>query len=524
MNKVKYLNLALITIGMIFMTSCDLGKNNTQSLEESFELFTDLNPIAEASNTVLNVNRGSDIHSDGYFTITISNALPNKFVHNITTEAWCLEWNKPLRSNNDVHEGVKWHYTGGSDKWKPMNYFMGIKNDLRREDPDLTYREIQAVIWSIAGYMDLAPEYNVDKLSDEELTRTLRLNSISEFSRDKVREISEMVLSNYSAATVHFSGVVAQTDDDQQNVIGDPTDPDAEIARIEVEPDPVEVRATLTQQMEATVFDTDNNVISCENLIWTTADGSIATVDSNGLLTGVAEGETTVTASCGEISDSATVIVLPPPPVIDVDTNIFIYFDASGSMNSTLAPLQNMRDNLLKNALLPLYNNDGDAYDERVNVISWTNERTMQVLNLQGATPPDGNVIVLVFQDEAQSIYTSSSTLWNENTTRTSAFNTDIGLLRNRLEQFENDFGPNYYRGVIFQVEDRNSLGNFNQRGVNFKKLIEYVQNGIGNYAPPFGLSDRHEFNYVYDINDGDDPEVYLELVLDALRDLGFQI
>lgn len=33
--------------------------------------------------------------------------------------------------------------------------------------------------------------------------------------------------------------------------------------------------------------------------------------------------------------------------------------------------------------------------------------------------------------------------------------------------------------------------------------LIEYVENGTGNYAGAFGLSDRTEIGYEYDVQDG---------------------
>lgn len=201
------------------------------------------------------------------------------------------------------------------------------------------------------------------------------------------------------------------------------------------------------------------------------------------------------------------------PPVIDRDTEIYIYFDSSGSMNSTLSPLQNMRSNLLKDALLPLYDDDEALYDEKVRVISNGSERTFQFLNIEGDAPT-GNVISLVFQDEAVSIYHAGASNWNENSNRTSGFDADITVFRNRLASFP----VNAYRGVIFQVE------NASQGGANFKKLIEYVQNGTGNYAGAFGLSDRTEIGYEYDVEDGSTPQYYRDLIITALQNLGYQL
>jgi len=188
-------------------------------------------------------------------------------------------------------------------------------------------------------------------------------------------------------------------------------------------------------------------------------------------------------------------------------------------MNSTLSPLETMRSTQLKEALLPLYDGDETAYDSRVNVISWcdfTNcERTFKVANLEGAAPPaDGNVVVLIFQDEAQNTYHPSTFSFDPTATRTTNYETDITDLRNRLDTFATTEGTNYYRSVIFQVDGF----------PGFKSLIESVQNGTGNYAVPYGLLDRNEFNYVYDVVDGASPETYRDLIIDALEDLGFDL
>jgi len=191
---------------------------------------------------------------------------------------------------------------------------------------------------------------------------------------------------------------------------------------------------------------------------------------------------------------------------INADTKIFIYFDNSGSMDDSLVPLQTMRDTLLKDRLLPLYDNDETLYDANVTIIEEGNERTMEMLNMQGLTP-DGNVIVLVFQDEARVVYHNSSI-----TPRTSSYNADILTLRSRLSSF----AENYYRAVIFQVEgDTNDV---------FRSFIQSIQNGTGDYAGTNGLSDRPEFNYKYNLTDGGTPQYYLDEIVDALEELGYEL
>ena len=202
------------------------------------------------------------------------------------------------------------------------------------------------------------------------------------------------------------------------------------------------------------------------------------------------------------------------PPVISADTNIYIYFDSSGSMNSTLSPLNTMRDRLLKDALISLYNNDDDLYDQKVRVISESSERTFDFLNVQGETPA-GDVIVLAFQDEAVSIYHPSHPAWDENSARSSTFEADIATLRTRLASFPN----NYYHAVIFQVQTSTAA-----QYANFGKLITYVENGTGNYSGNYGLADRDEIGYVYGVTPGAAPAYYQNLIVDALEGLGYQL
>ena len=446
MRAKLYFGFLVLLIGSLYLTACDNATTGSDNFEESIQLYTDLDPISGASNTTAIINRGENVQanfgkaagSDSWFQVKLQNIGKNDFINNGTTGAWCLEWKKPLRSNNDVHEGIRLYSTAGSDKWKPLNYFFSIKKELEREDPSLTPTEFQSVVWSLAGYIGIAPEFDLNKLENSELPGRLVVDGQLAVNKEKVISIVDRVKSEYASkykSTTASGSTIMETEGDEQDVI-----------------------------------------------------------------------------------------IPDPPPVIEVDTNIFIYFDASGSMDETLSPLQIMRDTQLKSALLPLYDGNETEYDDRVQVISWcdfTNcERTLDVFNIRGNAPPeDGNIIVLVFQDEARSVYHGSPGFWSINDSRTTTFSNDLTNLRNRLDTFAADFGTNYYRGVLFQVIDDGGFG-----GPAFKDLFQAVQNGDGSYSGTNGLSDRNEFNYVYDVEDGDTPEAYRDLIIQALQDLGFAI
>jgi len=86
------------------------------------------------------------------------------------------------------------------------------------------------------------------------------------------------------------------------------------------------------------------------------------------------------------------------------DGNLYImmHVDGSGSILSTRKALDEMKDTLLKNALLPYYKNDEDLYNRRVLVVDGEGERTLKFF---ADAAKKENVLALVFQDEAQPAY-----------------------------------------------------------------------------------------------------------------------
>lgn len=205
---------------------------------------------------------------------------------------------------------------------------------------------------------------------------------------------------------------------------------------------------------------------------------------------------------------------------ITPDTNIIIEFDASGSMDDTLPALNTMRDTLLKDILLPYYNNNISTYNAKVRVrsfgedpLSEWHENTFGVLNFRGETYT-GKVITLVFQDEADH-YTGFLSAFNPYSARLEPYDENLAVLRQRLLSFD----ENYYHGVVFQVKNYEI-----QEGINFKDMLIAAKNGIGNYAGTNGLSDKDNITFKYDIEDGASPEYYLNLVIGALNEFGFNL
>ena len=104
---------------------------------------------------------------------------------------------------------------------------------------------------------------------------------------------------------------------------------------------------------------------------------------------------------------------------VDVTTKINIWFDNSGSMNSTLDDLQRMQSTNLKTTLLPFYNNDEEKYNSLVTVRNFNDigskgyENSIYLGGVDmvagAAEDPPRNVINIMFQDEDSSPGTSNT-------------------------------------------------------------------------------------------------------------------
>lgn len=82
-------------------------------------------------------------------------------------------------------------------------------------------------------------------------------------------------------------------------------------ASVTVTPDAPEVTIAGTLQLSAQVADANGHDISAAEVVWSVQDDAVATIGDDGLLTGVAEGTTEVTATSGDASGTvmATVIL-----------------------------------------------------------------------------------------------------------------------------------------------------------------------------------------------------------------------
>jgi uncharacterized protein YjdB len=86
------------------------------------------------------------------------------------------------------------------------------------------------------------------------------------------------------------------------------------VAAVTVTPGSASLVAGAATPLAAAVTDANGNVLSGRAVAWTSANTSIATVSDQGLVTGVAAGTTTVTATSEGKTGVAQIVVTAPPP------------------------------------------------------------------------------------------------------------------------------------------------------------------------------------------------------------------
>jgi hypothetical protein len=97
-----------------------------------------------------------------------------------------------------------------------------------------------------------------------------------------------------------------------------PPPPPAAVASIELTPATASVAIAKTTALSATLRDAAGNALTGRTLAWSSSAGAVATVDNNGVVTGVAPGTATISATAENKTATAAITVLAPAPVVPV--------------------------------------------------------------------------------------------------------------------------------------------------------------------------------------------------------------
>ncbi len=199
--------------------------------------------------------------------------------------------------------------------------------------------------------------------------------------------------------------------------------------------------------------------------------------------------------------------------------HIMMHVDGSGSILNTRKQLDIMKETILKDALLPYYNNDENLYNNRVTIVSSSGERTLRFF---AEAAKKENVLAIAFQDEAQPAYH----LPNFNKKPEDHYVDDIGKLKSSLNGYNG-----VYRGVMFQVDRgktfaksfKEFVGNaFQGKGyLESNNLKKYYRDNNQNHIKN---KDGIVFSDEYHAKDSGDPQYYLNLIFEASKKIGLDL
>jgi len=209
--------IAITTAIMLFLvlTSCKGITSAGGDLSDTLDPVEEVIKIAGGENSTIVVNKGTD----HYFSLGFSNIATNKSINNSADQpGYCIDWQTPINSDGGTYSNVALYSTFNVEKWNRLNYLFNILDDLKKNDSNLTYREIQVVIWSLRGN----PEFDVDKVKVTDLPGRMHSNGAPTFSTQKVKDILGIIEAGYKdfdfAPGTKYA-VIAETPSDVQTVI-----------------------------------------------------------------------------------------------------------------------------------------------------------------------------------------------------------------------------------------------------------------------------------------------------------------
>jgi len=182
----------LVTVLIFGGISCkNVTTGNTDNILDSFEPVEEVIPVESGENVSLTVNINAE--KQAYFDLDLENLEANKVISNGKFDGWCIDVFKPLNTNDGVYNNVKLFSTDMVEGWLQINYLLNIREELKANDSDLTWRDIQVAIWSMLAN----PKFSLDDVPLTELPSRFHEDGEPLFSYQKVEEILELVGNEY---------------------------------------------------------------------------------------------------------------------------------------------------------------------------------------------------------------------------------------------------------------------------------------------------------------------------------------
>ncbi len=183
------------------------------------------------------------------------------------------------------------------------------------------------------------------------------------------------------------------------------------LTSITVSPATVSVNINGTMQLTSICKDQNNNTMTCPVLAWNTSNSAVATVNSSGLVTGIATGMANITAISGAItSNSSTItVVMAPSRIVITNPTLGIVYNVGESRvvrwthasgTGTNVKIELLKSGVLVRTISSSTPNDdafawtipsvatGNDYQVRVSSTTTADTGISSNFTIQGSTPP----------------------------------------------------------------------------------------------------------------------------------------
>jgi len=202
--------LIAASLFMLFMIGCENSQSPHQTFDDVLQRIPDIQLIEGAENATLNVDYDRD---RSYFRISVSNVTSNSIPHNSVFNAWCIELDKPLSRGRDLTE-AQLYATGEDALINKLAYIINNRGALERQNPGLSWKEIQVAFWVILETRDMNLQTIANRIP----------SAVEGYKETYVNNIISDVQTNGSSFTPgvgHTQLILMNAGEDEQLTVGE---------------------------------------------------------------------------------------------------------------------------------------------------------------------------------------------------------------------------------------------------------------------------------------------------------------
>ncbi len=158
MKHLKAIKLLLPMLLVAFViTQCDIQDSNVGTFEDATDKVPNFTVIPGAENVTVKVDRNND---RGYFNVNLSNIGPDASILDGSYLGWCAHWSAPIDTRGKAYEDITLYSTRNDKNWNKLNYLLNNRSRFYNEIDGMTYKEVQAIIWTLIEFKEFDIERN----------------------------------------------------------------------------------------------------------------------------------------------------------------------------------------------------------------------------------------------------------------------------------------------------------------------------------------------------------------------------